>query len=227
MSAIVRYALAGLGLLFIGTDLATAQFQQKSSVADACGTRAMGGAFTHLGAGGQPGGISVSWDESYVNQAGFLHTFFLQRDLDTDSDGLPDEADLDNDGDKLTDVAELTGTAFSPVTPTDPNRADTDDDGVADSDEALAGTDPTDENVSCRIVEFQHTGGVRRLSWLARGNNERLYIVHRRPDLSTEASQIIYSDRIAGGTPPWYVVTNTIFDASVNTAEFYHVIAAP
>lgn len=204
-----------------------AQIVQKSSVADASGTRATGGTFTHLSAGGQPGGIAVSSAGNWLNQAGFLNTFFLRRDLDTDSDGLPNEADLDNDGDTLLDIEELTGVAFLPMTPTDPNMADTDGDDSPDSDEAEAGTDPTDANASLRVIAFERTNFVQRISWLARGNNERGYLLYRSPGLNPWEDELAASNRVAGGTPPWYVVTNTIFDGTTSTAAFYRVEVKP
>ena len=49
--------------------------------------------------------------------------------LDTDHDGIGDNADLDDDGDGLSDVDEIN------IYHTDPKRADTDGDGLSDPDE--------------------------------------------------------------------------------------------
>lgn len=87
---------AGLSVALAG--VVSAQFTNRSSVLDGSGTIASGGVFTNLSAAGQPGGIAVSSGGSFVNQAGFLNTFFLKPGLDTDRDGIADEADLDNDG---------------------------------------------------------------------------------------------------------------------------------
>ena len=59
--------------------------------------------------------------------------------LDTDSDGLGNNADIDDDGDGLTDTQEATYG-------TNPLLKDSDRDGFSDYDEIADGTDPLDAN---------------------------------------------------------------------------------
>lgn len=205
---------------------ARAQLAQSSSVADACGARATGGAYNHISAGGQPGGVAESWGGPYVHQAGFLQTFLLRPGLDSDADGLPDEADRDNDGDHLTDAVELLGTEFDPRTVTDPCRGDTDGDGVCDGEESVAGTDPTDPDAHFRVLSIQREATGQSLSWLARGHHDRAYVVIARATPFDSGGAVLFSNTVAGGTPPWYVVTNVVIDATPVAAEFYHVITS-
>ncbi|MEE9493012.1 MAG: hypothetical protein V3W04_06495 [Gammaproteobacteria bacterium] len=73
--------------------------------------------------------------------------------LDTDGDGVGNNADSDDDGDGLLDVNETnTGVFVSAVdTGTDPLIADTDGDGVEDGLEVAAGTDPLN-NTSAPVL---------------------------------------------------------------------------
>lgn len=215
-------------LLFLATaTLAQAQFTNKSSVLDGSGTTSSGGSFTNISASGQPGGIAESSGGGFVNQAGFLNTFFLKPGLDSDGDGLANEADQDNDNDALADTAEIGGGAFAPNSLTDVNDADTDNDGMNDGQEADAGTNPTNINESLEIVSIANVGGGRDVRWLARGNNERTYIVRTAPDAKQPYATVVFSNTVAGGTPPWYVVTNTLSDATPVNAELYSVEARP
>jgi len=204
---------------------AQAQLAQPSSVLDGSGTRSSGGTYNHISAAGQPGGMSESSSGQLVNQAGFLHTFFLRPDLDTDGDGLPDEADSDNDGDTLADLTELTGSAFNPVTPTEVNVADTDSDGAADGAEAAAGTDPTDPSVALQFVAVSRnpTADVCAVAWLARGNHEKTYVLREHISLLLTNALVCFSNTVAGGAPPWYVVTNWVAVTTPTNAAFYRV----
>jgi hypothetical protein len=206
---------------------AEGQITQTSSVLDGSGTRSTGGLYTHISAGGQPGGIVVSYQNGTVNQAGFLQTFFLRPGFDTDGDGLPDEADLDNDGDGLADVTEIGGGSFNPVTPTLVNVADSDIDSVNDGAEAVAGTDPTDLNALFEIVALTNASGSRHVAWLARGNSERTYVARARESLVTGGDAVIFSNTVAGGIAPWYVVTNSAADATATNTEFFTVAVSP
>jgi len=62
-----------------------------------------------------------------------------QINLDTDSDGISDNADTDDDGDGLTDTQEANYG-------TNPLLQDSDSDGFSDYEEIIEGTDPLDAN---------------------------------------------------------------------------------
>lgn len=212
-------------LLAVLTGLGLAQTNQTSSVVDGFGTRSTGGSLTHVGSGGQPGGIATSRGGAFVNQAGFLNTFFLRRDLDADGDGVPDEADWDNDNDQLSDLDEIGGGMFSPTTPTALNLADTDSDGHSDYEELVAGTDPTAPGSLLRITATARSGAYQTLTWPARGNNERVYVVRARAQSYAQPSVVIFSNTLAGGVAPWFGVTNVLVHPSATNAEFYAVEA--
>lgn len=206
---------------------AFAQFTNKSSVLDGSGTTSTGGAFTNISAAGQPGGISSSTAGGMVNQAGFLNTFSLKPGLDTDGDGVADEVDPDNDNDGLADASEVGGSGFNPATVTQVNVADTDGDGVLDGWEATAGTDPTNPNAYLEIVAISNTPSGKGVAWLARGNNEKTYIVHARSTLTGTTSTVIFSNTVAGGSAPWFAITNSLSDVSITNMEFYAVEVRP
>lgn len=204
---------------------AHAQISQTSSVLDGMGTRSTGGSYTHIGAGGQPGGIATSQGGSFYNQAGFLNTFFLKPHLDTDGNGIPDEADWDNDGDLLADLDEILGNQFDPTTPTNPNLWDTDGNGVSDYDEMIAGTDPTNPDATFEVIRIASVGGGQDVGWVARGG--KTYVVHARTNLLTGALTPIATNTAVGGIAPWYVVTNAVVDATSVQSEIYAVEVRP
>lgn len=212
---------------FAATLAALAQISQPSSVLDGAGALATGATFTNVSASGQPGGIAVSTGGSYVNYAGFLNTFSLKPGLDTDGDGLADEVDADNDNDQLADVAEIGGDGFSPATPTLVNLADTDGDGQLDGWEAVAGTDPTNSNALLELVAITNAPGGRAVAWLARGNNERTYLVRATTNAHLPYATVIFSNTVAGGVAPWFAITTSLAHASVSNAQFYAVEVLP
>lgn len=202
-------------------------YRTTVSVLDAAGRFAGAGTLTNLSAAGQPGGIQRSTAGGLVNQAGFLNTFCLRAALDTDVDGLPDEADADNDNDGLDDESEFQGASFNPWVPTAINRADTDEDGATDGEEAVAQTDPTDAKANLAIVRIRAVGTVVNVAWRARGG--KTYDV-----LKTEGSsyscptQAVATTNSVGGAWPWFVITNDFNDAvSATNGGFYGIRIAP
>jgi hypothetical protein len=195
-------------------------------VLDSGGGKSTGGAFTNISAIGQPGGVNVTAGGPFVNMAGFLNTFWLQATFDVDKDGLPNELDYDNDNDGLPDHLELDGSSFNPPTPTMMNLADTDDDGVPDGWESAAGTDPTASNSVLKMVAINNVPAGRDIAWLARGNNQKTYVVRAFPALPG-GSSVIFSNTVPGGIGPWYAVTNALTHASNSNVLFYAVEVVP
>lgn len=213
--------------LLVSAFSASAQFTNRSSVLDSSGARATGASYTNVSAAGQPGGIQESSGGPWVNQAGFLQTFSLKPGLDTDGDGLADEVDRDNDNDGLADASEVEGSGFNPVSPTLVNLADTDGDGQLDGWEAAAGTDPNDLNLLLKLVAISNAPAGRGVAWLARGNNQKTYVVRASPDPRLPYNAVVFSNTVAGGLAPWFAVTNTITDPSAPQLQFYAVEVLP
>jgi hypothetical protein len=217
-------------LLTAWSSTAYGQLTQISSVMNGFGGRSSGGTYTHVGAGAQPGGIGTSYENGpanyqggQINRAGFLNTFVFAPGLDANQNGIPDELDPDNDGDGLWDHWELSGEQFSPLTPTDPNRADTDGNNISDFEEMLAGTNPTDPEAGLNIISMKPDGLMGVVTWQARGNNERIYVLRVRDNSYDGIPDIvIWSNTVAGGFPPWYAVTNTISEP-LTDGSFYAV----
>ena len=206
---------------------AGAQYTNRSSVLDGSGTRSSGGSLTNLSAAGQPGGIAESSGGGYVNQAGFLNTFSLKPSLDTDGDGLADEVDMDNDNDLLADAVELAGSAFSPVSPTGLNVVDTDGDGVSDSAESVAGTNPTNANAFLEILAITNAAGARSVTWQARGGNQKTYIVRGANTAFGPYTTIVFSNTVAGGLSPWFETVGNATDPAVDSNRFFAVEVLP
>jgi len=76
---------------------------------------------------------------------------------------------VDSDGDGIMDVYETnTGTYDSPTnTGTDPNNPDTDEDGLLDGDEVIAGTDPTSASSTFEMDVLTQAASEFTMSWLA------------------------------------------------------------
>lgn len=216
----IRWGIVWMTMLAV---TAHAQFTNRSSVLDSSGTISTGGAFTNVSAAGQPGGIATSSGGAFVNQAGFLNTFSLRPGLDTDGDGLANEVDPDNDNDQLADATEIGGDAFSPASATLVNVADTDGDGQLDGWEAVAGTDPNNLNALLELVAISNSPAGRGIVWLARGNNEKTYVVRAATDPRQPYATVVFSNTVAGGLAPWFAVTTSIAHATASNALFYAV----
>jgi hypothetical protein len=209
---------------------ARAQFSQMASVMNGFGGRSTGGTYTQVGSGAQPGGIGVSYEGGAadyaggnINRAGFLNTFVLAPGLDANGNGIPDELDPDNDGDGLWDHWEASGEKFLPATPTDLNRADSDGNGATDYEEMIAGTNPNDPDAALELIALDRSGADHAITWTARGNDERIYVVRAIDDgYSGTPSTVIWSNTVSGGGAPWYATVASIVDPSTN-ARFYAV----
>ena len=189
-----------------------APLSNRVSSADAAGGWAAYKDTHVLTAAGQPGGIAVSAHAGagWIHQGGLLGGYVANPSLDTDKDGIVDEIDGDNDGDGISDLDEITGTAFEPVTATNPNSADTDGDGHSDAEEQFAGTNPTDGEHYLRFTDIADVGNELAVSWLARSN--RVYALYWEDDLVafpafTGLVQTIHVT--SPGTGPWQVTTGT------------------
>lgn len=213
-------------LFSVAGTTAFAQYTNTSRVLDGSGTRASGGSYTNLSAAGQPGGISESSGGGYFNQAGFLNTFFLKPNLDTDGDGVPDEADWDNDSDGLADATEIAGSAFSPVTPTGVNAADSDGDGVSDGEESVAGTNPQDADALLKIAAVTNAAGGRSVTWIARSN--RTYTVRYALSPAQPVTNVLTTVTATGpASAPWYATEQTVADAVSTNTRVYAVQVLP
>lgn len=225
-----------LGALLVSGLAATAAFSQEyrhlSTVLDGNGsmstnTVTLGGvAYTNVSAGAQPGGIQISTNADWKNYAGFLQAVDIKRPgLDTDGDGVIDELSQDNDGDTLTDTEEIEGNAFSPVTATVVNDADTDDDDVPDGHEALAETDPTDPDNKLEIIGIDQAGGQKEVTYRARsGKNYNIRGWDRQYAYPTN---VVGTDQEFGGAGAWEVRTNVFTDAAGTNARYYAVEPLP
>lgn len=219
------FVLATCALL-LGFKGAYAQnYTNLNSVIDGGGRLCSGGLYTNISACAQPGGITAAISGSYVNYAGFMGGFSLQPWLDTDGDGLANEADADNDDDGLFDLAELTGSEFTPVTYTNPNDADSDDDGVSDYAESVAATHPLDDSMYLHITDFAvlgHPADEVAIVW--QGRDGRLDQVCAVTCLVSGVEQVLGEIRPSGGSPPWYEVypayTNPV---SGTTNMFFYI----
>jgi len=148
------------------------------------------------------------------NYSGFLNTFLVAMNLDTDGDGIIDENDRDDDGDLLDDTDELAGSGFDPATPSDPLSTDTDGDGADDGAEAQAGTNPDDATSIFEILFSSRLGTTDVIEW--RGRDGKQYEVLQAESVSNliESPTVVDTVTASGGIGPWFetisVSTNMI-----------------
>ena len=90
---------------------------------------------------GQGHPVGFSYNSTYLNNAGFLH-----------SDTNDSKVGTDADEDGLSDWTELSGNQFTPNIPTSPKLLDSDGDGVSDTDEITMGTNPMDAQSCLKIT---------------------------------------------------------------------------
>lgn len=108
---------------------------------------------------------------SLSNAVAFVQTDTIQMGIDTDGDGLPDNWERDHAGNLTT----LTG------------AGDNDVDGLTNSQEYIADTDPLDPNSALRITAFTATafGANNTATWTSRPT--RLYSLQKQSDLNSAA----------------------------------------
>jgi hypothetical protein len=218
LSCILTMAFAGA---------AGAATNQTSSCLDGAGDWSSGGGYTNISAIAQPGGVSVSSQGDMVNYAGFINTFSMRPNLDTDGDGVENELDQDNDGDTLSDTDELAGSSFSPGTATDINMADSDLDGTDDYAESVAGTDPTDIDAHLAIIAINDTPAGREIQWTARSN--KTYRIRREDGgIAGRPETVLGSTTVTTpATGAWDVATGTYTDPGSSGSRAYAVEALP
>jgi hypothetical protein len=203
-------------------------------VADGCGTLSTntvllsGKNFRHAGAGAQPGGIGTAGAGGVSNYAGFLHAADIKRpQADADRDGVPDELETDNDADTLSDLAELDRSAFRGHAATDPNRADSDGDGMDDGAEAGGMYDPWDPNHRLEILALTRASGQYTVRWIGKGGGttNTVYAANRMVDGGF--TNVLQRAAYAGGVDPWFKATNTYTWAEAATQRFLRVQTGP
>lgn len=160
---------------------------------------------------------------AHIVHAGMLNAFVHRPDLDVDADGRADEDDVDDDGDALRDGVELTGSAFSPATPTDPQRADSDHDGASDGDESSFGTDPLDPTAYLAFESIRGGPGGLIVRWRARA--WRSYRLVGSSTVAGLAGSAVRTNLVTAGsgTGTWMVAEAAWTNSSPAAAEFYRV----
>jgi hypothetical protein len=194
-----RWLPYALGLLtLIGVPAASVAQYDHHGVIGSFGSASAGGDYIHL-ASSQPGSGHLRLGDISLF-SGFLRAHPAQPGLDSDGDGLANEWDADNDNDGLTDIAEISGTAFDPVTPTDPNNSDSDTDGSSDAEEQRAGTNPNSAASLLEITDITRDGDTPRIHWRARGGRTYHLLATTDPDAGFAP---VATNQAVGGSGAW------------------------
>ena len=127
----------------------------------------------------------------------------------------------------MSDLAELDGSAFGGWAVTDPNKPDSDGDGMADDAEAAGMYDPNDPNHRLAIVDLQAAGGNVTLTWVGKGGGTVNTILGCDDLVPERPTNLVHSAAYAGGDSPWYKATNTHTWAESESPRFYSVQTAP
>jgi hypothetical protein len=100
---------------------------------------------------------------------------------------------------------------------------DSDDDGVSDGAEALAGTNPNDPISAFRILTLQAGSGGVVVTWQSRaGFQYDLMAGASVGDLATNAS-LVGTAAASGGAAPWWTTVSQLTNAPAGRTLFYRV----
>lgn len=214
-------------ILTWGIQSTLAQTSETSRVIDNSGLWSTNNLFQGISAVGQPYATGLTTGTDLLNYSGFLNSFTLFTNLDTDADGIIDENDPDDDNDTLTDVDELTGVSFDPVTATHPTLADSDGDGASDGHEAAAGTNPLDPDHSLRIERIRYEGGNVILTWQSREGKS--YDVFRGTNDTTLTMfpEFLLSVLAGPGSGPWKRTLSGSTNNTIHNMEWYKIRLIP
>lgn len=204
-----------------------AQITSPSAVVDGGGNFSTNITYQHFSAIGQGGPVGFNDSAANINYSGFLNTFLLAPDQDTDADGVSDENDPDDDNDALRDTTEIAGIAFNPQTGTDPFLADSDSDGAADGVESVAGTNPLDP-ASLLAILFASTDGTNDIvEWQSRGGKTYDVVQAASVDSLSVAPTVVDTVTASGGIGPWFETTTTTTNAAAGAEAYYGVSVQP
>ncbi len=204
---ISRALIAGSLLLVFSSSLARTAPEQEMSVVSGCGGWSSNATVRTACVAGQSGTTGVSGNGRYTHYAGFMGGAFIRPGV-TNADGVVLELDPDNDDDGLTDQDEVSGSAFSGHASTDPNKADTDGDGMDDAAEAAGMYDPNDAGHSLAIVVLEKDGASLTLKWVGKGGGTENTVLWCDDLLVEPTTNVLHSAPYAGGVSPWFKSTN-------------------
>lgn len=169
---------------------------ESSRVLDAAGGIASNEQFSGVQAICQPNPLGFSANDKFLNSAGFLH-----------SDTITSSVDADSDADGLSDWDELTGTSFTPTTPTAFRDSDTDGNGQSDGDESIAGTNPLNESNFFGFVSTASGEGQNVVVWQSRGGRTYTLLTSETMGGLNTNPVVALQGMAAGGIAPWFETT--------------------